>query len=265
MKYLYTKKGKLFGEIKYNKDVFTNYKKHFHCMLSLSIIEKGKLTVEYDTSDNVILQNNSIAIFNPNQLHCTTNIDAAGYYTLYLNIDWCKDIQNELFLDKKIFIPINKHIITYQKINMTIINIYNDISKNNNNYEEKFKNIIKNIFIKYCNTNDSSFIKNNNYVVYLMKKYIYNNLHEQLSINDISNYLGYDKSYLIRLFKKEIGITPQIFIINEKVHKAKELIKMQKNVTLLELALDAGFYDQSHLNRNFKKIFAINPKYYQNN
>ncbi|MDZ7820178.1 MAG: helix-turn-helix domain-containing protein [Aliarcobacter sp.] len=44
---------------------------------------------------------------------------------------------------------------------------------------------------------------------------------------------------------------------------AKELLK--KGFSIVETALECGFYDQSHFHRNFKKIVAITPKEYQDN
>ena len=262
MKYLYTSTGKLFGEIKYSKEIFTSYKKHFHSMFSLSFVEKGMIRIEYAKDTHIILDHNSIAIFNPNQSHCTQNINAIGYYTLYLNYDWCMNIQKELFLENQIYIPVDKYIINNQQISTISMNIYNDLLANNNSYEKELKSIIKKIFKKDCKVKNTYLINDTQHIVNLIQDYIYAHLSEQLSTEDIANYFGYDKSYLIRLFKKKIGITPQNFIINERVHKAKELFKRYEYSTLLELALDVGFYDQSHFNRNFKKIFATNPGHY---
>ena len=91
MKILYTKENKIFGEIKYIKNIFTDYKMHFHHMLSFGIIEKGSLSIKYK-NNNTVLSPNSIAIFNPYQSHQTKNINAIDYYTIYLDIDWCKKI-----------------------------------------------------------------------------------------------------------------------------------------------------------------------------
>ena len=67
--------------------------------------------------------------------------------------------------------------------------------------------------------------------------------------------------HLIRVFKKEIGLPIHSYVLNKKVHKAKELIA--ENISIVEVALSSGFFDQSHLNRSFKRIFQITPKEYQ--
>jgi len=263
MKYLYTKEGQLFGELKYCSNIFTNYKKHSHCMLSFSVIENGELSVKYDT-DAMTLHTESIAVFNPHQIHCTNNINASGYYVLYLDINWCQNIQKELFQNYKTFIHINENIIINQTIYNNLIKACKTIlTKDHNEYEEALITIVKNIFVKYCNSKRVKTGQYNQNIIYKMKKYINDNLDKPISIDDISNNLAYNKSYLIRLFKKETGITPQDFIINQKINRAKELIRKSNTTTLSDLAQTVGFYDQSHFNRNFKRIFALSPKYYQ--
>ena len=63
--------------------------------------------------------------------------------------------------------------------------------------------------------------------------------------------------------KKEFGLPIHSYILNKKVHKAKELLS--SNIPVSLIAQNSGFFDQSHLNRSFKRIFQITPKEYQNN
>lgn len=255
MKILYTKENQIFGEIKYIKNIFTDYKMHFHYMLSFGIIEKGSLGIIYK-NNNTVLSPNSIAIFNPYQSHQTKNINATGYYTIYLDIDWCKKIQSELFLNSSNFIPLSTSKVDNDKI----LRLCQDILSTDNKYKyiEQLINIIKNIFLNYSynNVEKNKICTLSNQI----KQYIHSNINFKISINNIANDLGYNKSYLIRLFKKETGITPQNFIINQRINMAKKQLNKFKQTSLTTIAYDNGFYDQSHFNRNFKKIFATTPK-----
>lgn len=67
--------------------------------------------------------------------------------------------------------------------------------------------------------------------------------------------------HLIRKFKKIYGLTPHQFQIQCKVRKAQKLLEEEKSVC--EVTYDAGFCDQSHLNRCFQKIVALTPKEYK--
>ncbi len=67
--------------------------------------------------------------------------------------------------------------------------------------------------------------------------------------------------HLIRKFKKLYGLTPHQFQIQCKVRKAQKLLEEEKSVC--EVTYDAGFCDQSHLDRCFQKIVGMTPKEYK--
>jgi AraC-like DNA-binding protein len=69
--------------------------------------------------------------------------------------------------------------------------------------------------------------------------------------------------HILRIFKKEFGLPIHSYLLNKKVHLAKELL--MKNMPISEVAQMSGFFDQSHLNRSFKRVFQLTPKEYQKN
>ena len=66
--------------------------------------------------------------------------------------------------------------------------------------------------------------------------------------------------YMIREFKKAFGLTPHQFQMQCKVRKAQKLLEERPAA---EVTFDAGFYDQSHMDRCFKKVVGLSPKEYK--
>ena len=66
--------------------------------------------------------------------------------------------------------------------------------------------------------------------------------------------------YMIREFKKAFGLTPHQFQMQCKVRKAQKLLAER---SASEVTYDAGFYDQSHMDRCFKKMVGLSPKEYK--
>ena len=66
--------------------------------------------------------------------------------------------------------------------------------------------------------------------------------------------------HMIREFKKAFGLTPHQFQMQCKVRKAQKLLA-EKSAS--EVTYDAGFYDQSHMDRCFKKMVGLSPKEYK--
>jgi AraC-like DNA-binding protein len=96
-----------------------------------------------------------------------------------------------------------------------------------------------------------------------IKKYLDENFSEEFILDDLAKSFDLSVVHLIRVFKKEFGLPIHSYILNKKVHFAKELLS--SNMPIIEVAQNSGFFDQSHLNRSFKRIFQITPKEYQNN
>ena len=68
------------------------------------------------------------------------------------------------------------------------------------------------------------------------------------------------KYHFIRRFRELSGLTPHKFRIQNRVRMAQK--QLSEGVPISEAALMAGFYDQSHFDRYFKKIVGVSPKDY---
>lgn len=65
---------------------------------------------------------------------------------------------------------------------------------------------------------------------------------------------------LDRVFRKRVGLSPKEFLKIERLKYAIELMKSGKKVNLTGISHAAGYYDQSHFNKDFTGIVGMNPK-----
>ena len=96
------------------------------------------------------------------------------------------------------------------------------------------------------------------FVVDFIKK----NLHQKLSIDAIAKMAYVSKSNFFKMFKQELGLSPNEFIIKERIKKAKELLNQQNSVS--ETAFSTGFSDTNYFIRVFKQMEGVTPKIFQN-
>lgn len=92
--------------------------------------------------------------------------------------------------------------------------------------------------------------------------YIKNNLHQKLSIEHIAKLAYVSKSNFFKLFKQELGISPNDYILQERMNKAKNLLRY--NNSIKEVAYQTGFADTNYFTRTFKLLEGMTPKNYQN-
>jgi AraC-like DNA-binding protein len=80
---------------------------------------------------------------------------------------------------------------------------------------------------------------------------------EPLQLGDLAAALGVTKFQLIGLFKQRTGLTPHAFLTQVRLNAACRFLKRGRS--LAETAIESGFYDQSAMNRHFKRCYAITP------
>ena len=91
--------------------------------------------------------------------------------------------------------------------------------------------------------------------------YIEYNYGRGINVNNISSQLGLDRTYFYRIFKKETGKTPNEFLTEYRIKKAKALIAM--GVDFKNIANSIGLKDVYHFSKLFKKLVGISPSEYR--
>ncbi|MDI6617095.1 MAG: AraC family transcriptional regulator [Clostridiales bacterium] len=116
--------------------------------------------------------------------------------------------------------------------------------------------------IKQYKFQNKSKHNNANYVEKAIN-YVKCNYSRDLTIQELADFIGVDRSQLFRLFKLQTNISPQQYIINYRIAKACELIKTT-NLSVEEIARSVGFKYPSYFFRIFKRETAMTPLQYKN-
>ena len=92
-------------------------------------------------------------------------------------------------------------------------------------------------------------------------KYIQFNYSSDISVDDIANAVGISRSHLYRVFVSNLGQSPIDYLTEYRINEACELIK-NTNLSISQIAVSVGFFDQFYFSRVFKKIKKIPPSKY---
>jgi AraC family transcriptional regulator len=65
--------------------------------------------------------------------------------------------------------------------------------------------------------------------------------------------------HFARQFKAATGLPPHQYVILRRVERAKQLLQAGTDLSLAEVALSAGFWDQSQLSHHFKRLVGVTP------
>ncbi|WP_196889358.1 helix-turn-helix domain-containing protein [Aureivirga sp. CE67] len=90
--------------------------------------------------------------------------------------------------------------------------------------------------------------------------YISTKLLEKGALKDFNLSISISQKSFIQKFKKHYLLTPGQYVKLKKVNTAIQLLQNKNSKKLIEIGLEAGFYDQSHFIKIFKKFCGATPK-----
>ena len=70
-------------------------------------------------------------------------------------------------------------------------------------------------------------------------------------------------NYFASQFRRATGLPPHQYVILRRVERTKQLLQAGTDLSLAEVALHAGFSDQSQFSRHFKRIVDVAPGQFQ--
>jgi AraC family transcriptional regulator len=92
--------------------------------------------------------------------------------------------------------------------------------------------------------------------------YIRENITNNLSLAELATIAQVGSHHFANLFKRSTGLSPYQYVIQQRLAKAQELLKTT-NRSIVEIAIESGFANQSHLTTVFQKNLSITPKKYR--
>ncbi len=235
---------------------------HFHEGHVIGVIEKGALGFDY-RGRKVTATVGEINIADPGEVHNGFALSDRGwqYRMFYLRSGQLDRICNELG-DKSMPMPFFKKGVILDKSFAAQINqLHKDFENPQISLLEKESRFIL-LFSKFILKHAKTGVNPKRpgaepRIVSRVKAYIRAHYSARISLRDLGRVSGVSKYYLLRVFAKATGLTPHAYLNHTRASRARQML--EKRWPIIESALEAGFYDQSHLNRIFKKIYGITP------
>jgi AraC family transcriptional regulator len=96
-----------------------------------------------------------------------------------------------------------------------------------------------------------------------VRDFIQAHLDQDIQLTDLAGTVNMSRYYFIKLFKQSTGLTPHQYLIQQRIQRAKELLRQQRGRAIADIALQCGFANQSHFTRLFRQIAGTTPKNYR--
>lgn len=99
------------------------------------------------------------------------------------------------------------------------------------------------------------------YVDYALQYIKFN--YDHIKVNDIAQYIGINRSYLTAIFKKQLHISPQEYLVSFRLKKAAELITTT-NMSIQDISARIGYENALTFSKMFKQTYGVSPKNFRN-
>lgn len=91
-----------------------------------------------------------------------------------------------------------------------------------------------------------------------VKQFVMANLGSEISLDDLASAAGLSRRHFARSFHQEIGETPHRWLMQMRLGKAKEMLKLSDS-SLCEISESCGFASQSHFTSALKQATGMTP------
>lgn len=239
--------------------------KHFHETYTIgmndgglgSFLHQGKTCYAYPGSFNLI---------NPGEIHTGQAGSGVGWMfrNIYISVSLVEQILTQLEWSGRAVPHFSKSIVWDLPLRAAFCQLFEALSQPTSQLEQEslLLEVIPQFFLKHAELRHSlPLSKPETKAVGLIRAYLEAHYTENISIDTLAQLAGLSPYYLIRSFHQQVGVPPHGYQRQWQLLQAKRLLRTSK--PLAEIAVENGFYDQSHLNRNFKRAFGITPGQYR--
>ena len=218
-----------------NKD-FSSHNHANHYIISLCI--KGNVTATLENK-SLLLKENNFFIVPPFMPHAVNLTDTSSLVSLCMDKSYIENYNSQKgikIMEMLLLSPKIKKQLTKLQTEL-LLQAVSYVYELHNTHKEKTENDMR-----------------------ILCDRLTNHFSDSLPLDNLAKDLYLSKYYLIRKCKRNLGLTPHKFHLQNRIRKAQTLLSTNKSVT--EASVDTGFYDQSHFDRSFKNIVGISPTEY---
>ena len=237
-------------EIKRCTNTHQSYKNHLHRELSLGYILRGRSIVEFGGNTYVFAKGDGVVI-PPMLSHMCSPDDPDNWENIMLYIDLSYYGNSLLFTKAAKITPENLAALIYFTESL-------ETGEDAQSLDARLAELLADVEqATQPDVQDASDVSDKMRCVY---EYIKAHYSENITLTLLEEIAGLNKFALIRGFKSIYNTTPAAFALQVKVSEAKKMISQGYDV--MDACMQAGFYDQAHFIREFKKMTGITPSEY---
>jgi AraC-like DNA-binding protein len=239
------------------------FPKHFHDYYVIQIVEVG-VNKGVCRGERYAIESNALMVINPGEVHDGFSHEGQylAYRSLYITPEAMKAqlALADVYPDRHIEFSALK--IQNSQYSLQLKDLMNAVSVGDQfEIQSRLLLLIQDLLVPYASVPNRCFSHHRDPRLQWLLDYLRTNYTETPTLEHLGKVVGLSPFYLIKLFTEQIGLTPFDYLRTCRVEQVKSRLKAGQSIA--EVALETGFYDQSHLNLVFKRHTGLTPRQYQ--
>jgi AraC-like DNA-binding protein len=182
---------------------------------------------------------------------------------LYVDVPWLVGVQEDLGDGRNhLFRPFSAVVTTQRELYAALNRLYSVLTDPDAEHLEKHGAALEFMAVVHQVLSPAEYGQQQGHPGLVRAvEFIRDNYTRSLKLEEICAAADLSPSYLIRAFKHKYGMTPHAYLMNCRIELSRS--QLRRGRPIAEVALAAGFADQAHLQRSFKKFVAATPGQYR--
>ncbi|WP_341313706.1 AraC family transcriptional regulator [Paraburkholderia sp. IMGN_8] len=240
------------------------YAKHSHETFSIGAVTGGR-SVYLNRNAREWVGAGAVVLMNPDDVHACNPIadERWSYRMLHVDVAWLTGLQHDLgFSDNHAFRAFSQTMTTAPAL-YNGLNCLHAILVDDEAETLRKESAAVTFFSEVQQSLNPAPLPDDDASRQLTRaaEFIAENCTRPLKLEEVCKAADLSASHLIRAFKKRYGMTPHAYLINRRIQYSRAQLRQGRLIA--DVALDAGFADQAHLQRTFKRLVAATPGQYR--
>jgi len=241
------------------------YAVHSHRQWSIGVITAGESTFLY-RSDQYHVNAGTLVLMNPEWPHACNPIDDQpwAYLMLYVDTGWLTQLRFEAgLLPTADWQDLETAVITnpgqyaaYCAMAECLLDPERELLEKQSRVAEYLLDLMQSLAEQPAQATQRP-----SGALAAVAEHLDDHCTAEVSLDDLCRLSGYSPGHLVRAFRQAYGLTPHAYLINRRIQHGQNELK--RGASIAEVALDAGFADQAHFQRTFKRVVAATPNQYR--
>ena len=250
-------------EVRYSRYSKNAFHKHTHPAYSVGVITRGQTNFTLYAAgreQKIPAGVGDVVLIDPGQAHACNPLPGSdfAYYMLYVGVPFVERLNRPagtlVFNTALIRDPwLHSELLAQCRLLFT---------RRRELQTAPLQDLLANLFFLYGEIRDAAEAKEVDAgQLEQARLHLLANLSDELPLQELAKISGLSPYYFVRAFHQRYGLPPHTYKLQKRIHQAMKQLKLGR--PLAEVALEAGFADQSHFTRKFKALVGTTPGHYR--